>query len=166
MSDNVLPGEVLTSAQSLIPTDRALVMEQPGMIAYGPGGGPYSGCAVKLFRNDLEGQDAVEQMNAFFTQNGNLLVVSFQPVPNGDIYVVYTKTLVDDELEVVKQRGHIIEEMLNKFRAEKKAAQEAADASVNAKVSEVERLATIGEQCEKNHGSVVKQLRAAKKGKK
>ncbi len=138
-------------------TDASLAIKQVGKITFAPEGGPYGGCRYDIF-------NGVEEYNTFFETNLGLLVVAQTILADGSIAVLYTRTLDDDELEVLGQRGHIIENMLKDFRAEKAKRKEEEEKQALTDYEELKRLAEIGRHCEKSHGAVIKQLR--NKGKK
>lgn len=149
----------LAASQELrpnIPKNRPL-LERIGNVALDTNGGVFSGCLFKLFNDE-------DELNDYFRMNANIMLVDWK-VDSGGIMGVLTNTLDADQLEVIKLRTNVIEAEVQKLKDARDAEKEAEQTKMNKEVEEKMRLADIGEKCEKNHGGVIKQLRAKKKGK-
>lgn len=151
----------LSATQELrpnIPKERPL-LERIGNVALDTTGGVFSGCKLMKFKDE-------EELNNYFRDNANVMLVSWHLDGNyGALYCFVTNTLDADQLEVIKMRTEVIEAEVNKLKEARDAERAAEEAKQHEAVEESLRLAKVGEHCEKSHGSVIKQMRAKKKGK-
>lgn len=162
MSTEETQEKNLAATQELrpdIPKDRPL-LERIGNVALDTNGGTFSGCKLMKFDNEAN-------LNDYFKLNANIMLVDWRLDGNyGCIYAMVTNTLDADQLEVIKFRTDVIEAEVQKLKDKRDEERAASQAATDKQVEEKMRLAEIGEHCEKNHGSVIKQLRNKSKGKK
>jgi hypothetical protein len=135
----------------------------PGFINLLNDRGSFAGCVVREFQN-------VEQVNDFFRARQGLLAISITPLAvehpeDGTPYsVVYTKTLSDEDTELLSE----FQLEFNEFREKKKAdrlvaAAKEAEAQKKAE-DEMHRLIALGRACESgNHSGLADENRALKK---
>ena len=121
--------------------------------------GHYSGCAAIQFEN-------VGQMNTFFTEHPNMLVVDKLATADG-VWVFYTRTMTKQDIDDLKAWSEANSDFMEKLRA--KRQQEELDATEQERkaAAERERLIELGYKCERNHPKGPKLLASGtkKKGK-
>lgn len=130
--------------------------EWPGAInVAGNMQGSYSGCKLILL-------STVQEVNTFFENNPNALLVKLEPF-NGGIYVLYTKFLTDEELQDFDEFNAEVEHMMRERRAKRAEAKEAEVKKLQTIEEEKERLAVVGKRCIENHGHIIKEKRGGKR---
>lgn len=156
MSDEI---DVALDAEQTIPEKREFVIDRPGFINYAEARGNYSGCFLRTFTGmsgngvDNQSQSATEELNEFFRQRANLLVVGIWR-SGSVIDVLYTNTLEGEELEEFNEYSRSISIHMaewRKERAERKAKREQKEVDAQA---EIKRKLQQAEHCEKNHGAL------------
>lgn len=159
--DSKVTGEL----QLEIPKKRDFNIKRIGNIAYTNASGSYSGCKLMEWGN-TGNTSAAEDFNQFFTDNANLMVVDMWVDDTGQITAIVTNTLTHEQLEVIKTRSSLIEQEVQKIMEANEAANLVQEKAVATKADEMLELAKVGEHCQKNHGGLIKQIRAKAKGKK
>ena len=177
-AENQKVKDLAAAADSMV-TDKAhnppkedprFVIVPVGKIPYTAYGVHYSGCkAIQFVAGDDEPErvyrSASERMNRYFELNMGLLLVDCFVSADGEaITAIITRTLDDDQLEIVSERAHIIETMVQEKREAKAKALAEAEKTVETEEKRLRELAAHGEHCLKNHGAITKQLREKKHG--
>lgn len=136
----------------------------PGNINIAHEKGLYSGSDIKIF-TEGEGIGRLDdQIKEFFAADPRLLVVDMK-FYGSKVLVLYTNTLDDEEQAEFEAQGAYIHEMMDTWRQRReKSKQEQAETKRKAE-AELKRLADVGRKCEANHGALIKQMRAIRKGK-
>jgi hypothetical protein len=136
------------------------VANRPGHIQFDRGEGQmYTGCKYTGF-------DDVSLMNTFFEVNPGYLVVDISPLPNGQVYVLYTSVLTADQMSDLQEWGRQVDQFMSERKAARDEAKNSAEAAALKAEAERARLAELGRKCEQNHKKDFDAAREAKKGKK
>lgn len=120
--------------------------------------GRASECAVKLFI----GSYPDKQLNEWGAANPNCVIVHME---GNESYIRIGYTLVLDEQEIQDRQevAFIVEQELQKLRAQRAAAKQSEDDARAKAEAERNRLADVGRKCESNHKKA--EVKPGKKGK-
>lgn len=103
----------------------------------------------------------VEEMLAFFDrQNGEgrgYLIVGTPPVLNGRLVVFFTSVVDDETMELIQAHGEAVAQLREKIREEVRTREAAAEEMRQKIEEEQQRLRSLGERCEHNHGAVIEE---------
>lgn len=143
-----------------------LAKEYPGKINVADVRGNYPGCEAKEFKS-------AEEMNAFFSENPNRLVVMIAPraraYPGGIkedvIFCLYTKVVTEEELREQAEVQEEVNKAIEKRRAARAEVEEKVREERIKQEQEQKRLIEVGRKCEHHHASLVEENRKLKKGK-
>lgn len=161
MSDNEIKvAEDIEKAT--LPEKREFVISRPGHINYAEARGNYIGCKMMTFThtyaNGAAGVTATENMNEFFRQHANLLVVGIWPFER-HVDVLYTNTLEGEELEEFNEYSRSVALHMADWKRERAERRSKRDEATAAAESEVKRLVAKGKKCEVDHGGLNKKLK-------
>jgi hypothetical protein len=131
--------------------------------------GHYSKCKAKVINayraNEAGGREEVgldSMLEGFFEANPGMLVVSITPLSPYEVLVVYTKTMDEEEIEVVQEYGAELLAKVEARRAKAQAEKEAAEAEQEKKDKEMRELAEWARTHKDLFDSTVRELRELK----
>lgn len=157
------------SPTTTIPADRNFLMKRPGNVAVSVHNTQYPGCKMIRFKGQDGGEEedtlAEDEMNAYFTKYGNMLLVDWRVCPDGSILAFITNTMDAEDLEEMNAYGGALQEFMREFKEEKQKRIEEQAKAVETEMERLNRLAAIGAQCEEHHKALLKDKRKEKKGK-
>lgn len=161
MSDQPIPdaeaqaqteGDV---AKSTLPEKRSFVLNRPGHINFSDGRASAVGSKLTRFDN-------TNQLNAFFRDNANLLVVALWP-SNDHIDCLYTNVLDKEEQEEMmefQREWAVKSEEREKAKAKARRDAEAAKQKAEADVRE---LVGVGRNCKEHHAKLIDKMKELEK---
>ena len=121
-------------------------------------GGQFTGHYSKC-KSVVLGADSVD---FFFEQNQGMLIVNMLALTDGRVLVTYTKTLDEEEIEVLQEFGNELMEKVEQRRAAAQASIEAAAAEKEAKAKEDRELLEWARTHKDLFDATVRELRELK----
>lgn len=137
---------------TVIPQDRIqeLNIDHPGHIKYASqkDGGKYVGCLLRGFGSTAE-------VNDFFRENSNLVVIEMWPMADG-YDVLYTNQLEREEMELYLELQDAYSKVKENLFRDREVKRREEEAKMDNEEKELKRYVTLGQKCENNHGKLEK----------
>ena len=121
--------------------------------------GHYSHCKAIHF-------DTAAEMNAFFEEHQQRLVVDIKPQPDGGFLVLYTGVLTEEEIKEFQEVQEEARRLINERKKARLEEETKREEEKHKQELEAKRLQEVGRKCEQHHKPLIEEKRDAKKGKK